>query len=110
MKSIIEYAEQSVFFYQEEYPSITSMPIREYTPKEKEKLIKYLTNSDFKHMAIPAIAGNDAFTGKQFNAVGEILSDGEYAWYDSLPEYVRLHDIALPVEFIEHVNNIQRDD
>lgn len=103
IRPIIEYAEQSVFFYQDEYPSITALPTTTYIPEIKEKILDYLTNRKFNHIAVPAISGVDAFTGKQFHALGEMFTDGEYGWYDSLSEYVRLHDIELPEEFIEHV-------
>lgn len=103
MKPIVEYAEQSVFFYENDLPSVTILPVCHYKDAEKQILLEYLLNSSFKRIAVPAMNGIDAFTGKPFNAVGELFSDGEYAWYDSLPEYVRLHNLALPDDFIEKV-------
>ena len=103
MKPIVEYAEQSVFFYENVFPSVITLPVLSYSEIEKNMLLAYLTDSAFRITAVPAMNGIDAFTGKSFNAVGELFSDGEYAWYDSLPEYVRLHNLALSDEFIDKV-------
>lgn len=108
MKPVLEYAEQAVFFYQEEFPSITTLPDTMYSAEEKQAILQYLNNPDFQHMAIPTIAGTDVFTGERIDAVGELRHDGEYFWYDSLPEYVRLHDIALPDDFVNKVMKLSQ--
>ena len=43
------------------------------------------------------------FTGKTTGGAICYRTNGEWSWFDDLPDYIELHHVALPTAFLERI-------
>lgn len=72
-------------------------------PKDEDRIAAYLASGDEFFSAMGA--ERDAVTDDMWipGASGSLMTDGVWAWPDSLAHYVRRHHVALPPDFLAHI-------
>lgn len=70
--------------------------------KDEQKIIDYLTAGHGSAIVFGVM--HDPFTN-EFMGYPNPLSDGEWWWEQSLPNYVKKYHLSLPEEFIVHMKN-----
>ena len=80
---------------------------REQSTPNEDKIVEYLTNGILL-LATPGIV-EDYFDDSEIIGPPHILTDGKYAWPETLVYYVKNYHVKLPDNFIMHMekNNWQ---
>jgi hypothetical protein len=72
-----------------------------WLPETKKKVVAYLVAGKF-HGGFMGWS-NCRFCGEDVGSTE--LTDGNWVWPFGLPHYIDKHDVSLPKEFLEHIQN-----
>ena len=85
------------------FPSVFDAPIGTLGVFELGKIENYLAKSPIC-VASPGIV-HSVFNRDKIAGTSSIKTDGIWIWHDTFPYYVREHNVALPLEFLEHIRH-----
>lgn len=71
---------------------------------DKKRLREYLMGA-YVVVATSRIGFPSPFTGKTTGGSICCRTDGEWTWFDDLPDYIELHHVALPTAFLERIKS-----
>lgn len=103
LKKTLPVLRYKVFGTEKSLPSASELEIAPLPLDEKQKVVDYLQNLDFRGTSFLQGPLTDAFTGELMPAKGNGFNDGTWYWYDDLWFYVDKHDVKLPDDFVQHV-------